>query len=489
MGTDLALAIATLAIVAVVGLGGATITWWALFGDRARGRRRCPRCWHDLSGTPGLTCGECGHAAAAEAALFATRRRWPMATATVAFTLGVAGWVHFEAIEGRWTAMVPDAGLELVVEVLPADSVPGWAWSEIGTRAAIGWLSPSRQLGILDALTDDGAPIAAGDRRARIVNGLMRAMPTELVDDDDRPRAVHAEVEARRREFIAERERMARRVPAWIGLQLPREWPAATPVDVPFQAWAPGTDRLWRVRPAGDGPWVAGSSERWLPWGGRVGVLHLPAPDADGRWRATLEVQSRAGDGPWRTEAPIVVDRTLAPLPDAQPGPLDDDELRAAIRAAFDFPVSVWPGATRPVTFTFDPRVVPETRDGLARIVLGVRLELLHRGEVKRAVDFWRSGPVQQYGSEVVTEDLPALAALAESLPMPHPDHAGEPVGLDGWTLRARGLRPIALRGLSRTPEGGACGYWAGLLEWPARSVFGAGPAPEPPQWTMPATP
>ena len=121
--------------------------------------------------------------------------------------------------------------------------------------------------------------------------------------------------------------------------------------------------------------------------------------------------------------------------------------------------------------------------------MLGVRLELLHRGEVKRVVDFWRSGPVQQYGSEVVTEDLPALAALAESLPMPHPEHAGEPAGLDGWTLRARGLRPIALRGLSRTPEGGSCGYWAGSLEWPARSVFGAGPAPEPPQWTMPATP
>ncbi len=25
------------------------VTWWGLFGDRARGRRRCPRFWYDLS--------------------------------------------------------------------------------------------------------------------------------------------------------------------------------------------------------------------------------------------------------------------------------------------------------------------------------------------------------------------------------------------------------------------------------------------------------
>src|SRR5689334_12159950 len=27
-----------------------------LFGDRSRGRARCPRCWYSMAGTPGLTC-------------------------------------------------------------------------------------------------------------------------------------------------------------------------------------------------------------------------------------------------------------------------------------------------------------------------------------------------------------------------------------------------------------------------------------------------
>jgi hypothetical protein len=42
------------------GLGGALalaglwLQYWSLFADRARGRRRCPKCWYDMSGTEGM---------------------------------------------------------------------------------------------------------------------------------------------------------------------------------------------------------------------------------------------------------------------------------------------------------------------------------------------------------------------------------------------------------------------------------------------------
>jgi hypothetical protein len=48
---------------------------WALFWDRARGRKRCPRCWYDMA-TGTLTCPECGRMARSEATLLRTRRRW-----------------------------------------------------------------------------------------------------------------------------------------------------------------------------------------------------------------------------------------------------------------------------------------------------------------------------------------------------------------------------------------------------------------------------
>lgn len=73
----------------LLGLAGITILAIALFKDRSRARRRCPKCWYDMTGVPGLQCPECGKKAAAENKLFKTRRRWRWAI--MACLLMVAG--------------------------------------------------------------------------------------------------------------------------------------------------------------------------------------------------------------------------------------------------------------------------------------------------------------------------------------------------------------------------------------------------------------
>lgn len=60
---------------------------WFLFADRARGRRRCPRCFYAMEGVSGLTCPECGRTARSEQALFRTRRRWKGAILAVVILL------------------------------------------------------------------------------------------------------------------------------------------------------------------------------------------------------------------------------------------------------------------------------------------------------------------------------------------------------------------------------------------------------------------
>jgi hypothetical protein len=42
---------------------GMVLLAWALFWDRSRGRRRCPKCWYNMEGVPGLRCPECGREA------------------------------------------------------------------------------------------------------------------------------------------------------------------------------------------------------------------------------------------------------------------------------------------------------------------------------------------------------------------------------------------------------------------------------------------
>ena len=87
------LVLAGVAAAAAAAVAVGTI-WWAIFGDKARGRRRCPRCWHDLSRTPGLTCSECGHPARTEAELGRARRRWGTAAAALAAVAIAAVWAQ-----------------------------------------------------------------------------------------------------------------------------------------------------------------------------------------------------------------------------------------------------------------------------------------------------------------------------------------------------------------------------------------------------------
>ena len=96
------------AIAATLAAPGAALLLRGLFRDRPRGRLRCPRCWYDLTGLPGLTCPECGRTARHERHLRRTRRHWRPALAGLALlaaatlALGAA-----DAVRHGWPGAVP----------------------------------------------------------------------------------------------------------------------------------------------------------------------------------------------------------------------------------------------------------------------------------------------------------------------------------------------------------------------------------------------
>jgi hypothetical protein len=66
----LLLALAALALLAV-----------GLWGDRAKGRLRCPKCWYPLESTPpNAPCPECGHASPLARRSSSRRRLLPLLT-------------------------------------------------------------------------------------------------------------------------------------------------------------------------------------------------------------------------------------------------------------------------------------------------------------------------------------------------------------------------------------------------------------------------
>ncbi|MEM7228476.1 MAG: hypothetical protein AAF432_06645 [Planctomycetota bacterium] len=77
-----------------------------------RFKRRCPKCWYDMSHTAGLTCSECGKTAKRERRLFRVRRRWLIRAVAVmaligSYTVNRAIIVKNES----WEAAVPTTAM------------------------------------------------------------------------------------------------------------------------------------------------------------------------------------------------------------------------------------------------------------------------------------------------------------------------------------------------------------------------------------------
>lgn len=102
---------------------------WAMFWDRPRGRRRCPKCWYDMTASPGMKCSECGHDATSVRHLLKTRRMW------------------------RWlVAGVVAAGVGYVLLVTPRVLQVGWRGA-VPTSALIWWVTHTESEAVWDDLT------------------------------------------------------------------------------------------------------------------------------------------------------------------------------------------------------------------------------------------------------------------------------------------------------------------------------------------------
>ncbi len=107
----------------VLGVGGLVLALWALTWDRARGRRRCGKCWYDLSesGEVPVTCPECGRGHRSVRAMSRTRRRWRLAAAGVVLSVaGVVVGLTPAYRGGRLMAMAPSWALAEMVPLFPS---------------------------------------------------------------------------------------------------------------------------------------------------------------------------------------------------------------------------------------------------------------------------------------------------------------------------------------------------------------------------------
>lgn len=199
-------------------LAGVWLALWALVGDPARGRRRCPRCWYDMGGVGGTVCPECGCDARSERRLGRTRRRWWWAAAGMGLCAAAAALAAGPRVaDGTWPEHVPDVVLAAVWPWLPDGSdvqeravnrlcyglrPEGWRGRRIGAAARAGLRRDDRPLllihsiamlesGDLDEATEERL-IALAHHRDPNVRGQALNLAGVLVPNPERlvPHAV-----------------------------------------------------------------------------------------------------------------------------------------------------------------------------------------------------------------------------------------------------------------------------------------------------------
>jgi hypothetical protein len=211
-------------------LAGVMLVAWALFWDRARGRRRCPRCWYDMAGVPGLVCPECGQEAKYDRGLRRTRRRWGAAVAGLILAMSsVIVWSVPVARARGWPAALPNA---VLLAALPWMEAPTY---QDRTAAAGGTPMPARRR-VYDELIEQRL------KENRLAPWERRWLIERCIRGDARHRAA---TEEWRQKYVKVLETMHRAAQFAQQLKLEPEHLAATPnlllIDM-------GDRELWRIR-------------------------------------------------------------------------------------------------------------------------------------------------------------------------------------------------------------------------------------------------
>ena len=436
--------------------------WWALFADRSRGERRCPRCWHLMDAAVGLRCGECGLQVAHERALFATRRKWRLAALALAALLAGTLYLRFTIANAGWWTLLPNRALLAALPWLPADGDAGDVRSELRSRLAAGLVTEQDCLRMLE-MVRDGEPNAPAGSEAwmRTYGGWLDALRNQWTKPDA---------------FAALRAAAAS-LPPLAQLNMPATWPRDQPLVAinGVQDWWPDSVQV-RIRVAGvDGlPMQAAALEdlRACEWtrsarrgfGGGFAMHFGTLPQ--GMQRGTLRLH-------WETRDQSQGDRLVAQGECAVPmqiditGPaaplagVDDADMQEIMRSVFDSGMLRREGPTPHYAFSY--RIMLTDAPALASTAFGLVVEACENGVPRRTLRvWWRGGGTRELaGWDPPIEDLPRLAA-ADASP--------------AWTLRIRGDHDIAQRAAIAIDGKPATQYWSGAVEMPLKVT------------TMPAT-
>ncbi len=445
-------------------------------GDPPRGRRRCPRCWHELgpargdgvgrvdddAATASRRCAECGFTARREGDTMRTRRQPLRAALAILGVVALALAARARFISTGFWSMAPTAILMTAVPWVDSTEFDS-PIRELARRVGSATLDDGQLEDALDLVVRGDSDARPPTREWQRKYGLLcDTLLLGMRRDDERllrlleiPPAVDLVALMAGEDGT---QALAIDVAAWwpSGLEGEAEVRLSdgSSVRAAFDPW--GRNAPWLVAlPAGVAPSAAFSFDL------RVRPRGLAAEDApDGGWRRYETIQARATRLAGRD----------ASEPDAEP--VDSPALRSAIAAVFDFDDAfvLWSRGTPRGGLRFNERATsdPDFED----ILIGLRIEVCEDGVPRRTSRiWWLAGPgVSRPRWFTPVEDAAALDRL----------FAADPAQDARWTLRITGdgaLADLARPPLAERPTR-TFRRWSGSFEVPLRIHRIAQPSP-----------
>jgi len=133
---------------------GLALQWWAVLANRAMDRRRCPRCWYDMTGTTERRCPECGRTYRSEVQLHRRRPRWRTLAIGIAMMFGAA--LAMKASRDGFAVMIPTPVLAFIAPYVVGNG--GAVEEEFTRRFSEGDISEAAVRRIVRRWIDDDAP-------------------------------------------------------------------------------------------------------------------------------------------------------------------------------------------------------------------------------------------------------------------------------------------------------------------------------------------
>lgn len=418
------------------------LAWWSLFANKARGRRRCPRCWYDLAYAPGMMCSECGYVARSERDFGRTRRRYLVAMLSISASVMIAAFVNDRVSQLGWSSIVPT---KVMILALPlAGGERSAVHADLLRRANTDQLS-EREWAMLMSRCVKGdwwheAPSEAwSDKYAPFV--LRRRRLIEFYDDLD---------------WDPEIEKTLLGIPPRFDVTTRRHWPDGSPfqIRVDLREWWPGRwDCRITAKPAtenADPLMILRRATRRGPGGFTTKLPWVDGEIARADLDVTLERRPIDG-GEWEhvQSNRVALETRFGGTIDEAMQPVTGEIMDAAVRQTFGAGAVRWKDGPSPVRVNFSPQ---STYTGdFKDVAIGARIELLCDGVCARVLDIWWLGGVG------IDERLLGWVSHGEVEEILDSINSR-----DGrWQMRVTGLPEIALRVF------GASSYWSGSFTVP----------------------